>query len=396
MATIGEEAYWGMRPNQLYLSKAFPEYRDDPRSRTLRYATKVIDSDVMDVCDVEVQELVIRQTPGGRQQIKALFFEDDRSIQRLVIQRFFQTSGDKPSRKQHFSFVGEEIDRLLSMVEAVKRAELDDSGKVRFSDEHLGELLNDDDDLLRFLQRHRERLGQLDTVGEFALYLEFCERKRQVELFEALLHDEDRFAEMAQVWGCRGPEVVWQRFFEHNPWIFGLSLSPVFLSSLDGEKLERVVRGYSVAGDGKRADALMRTNGILSSLCFVEIKTHQTRLLHANAYRAGAWSVSNEVAGAVAQCHATVQAAMREFQTRLATIDGDGNPTGNEIFLYQPRSYLIVGCLDEFMTDHGPNESKFRSFELFRRNLRTPEVVTFDELLERAKATVDCSPSMVR
>ena len=395
MATIDEEAYWGMRSNQLYLSKAFPEYRDDRNSRMLRYTTKVIDSDAMDVCDVEAREIVIRQTPGGRQQIKALFFEDDRSIQRLIIQRF-HANGDKPSKKQHFSFAGEEINRLLWMFEAIKRAELDNSGKMRFSDEYLDKVLSDDADLLGFVQRHRERLGQLDSVGELALYLEFCERRRQVELFGTLLHDEDRFSETALAWGCRGPEAVWQRFFEHNPWIFGLSLSPIFMSSLGGKKLEQVVKGYSIAGEGKRADALMRTNGILSSLCFVEIKTHQTGLLHVNPYRPGTWSVSGEVTGAVAQCHSTVQAAMREFQTRLAMMDGEGNPTGDEIFLYQPRSYLVVGCLDEFMTDHGPNESKFRSFELYRRNLRTPEVVTFDELLERAKATVDCSPSVLR
>lgn len=271
MRTPDEEAFWGMRPNRTYVSKAFPDFGSELTSRMLRYASKVIDSETLEGCSIQSGELVVRQTAGGRQQIKALFFEDDRAIKRLIIQRFF-ADGTKPGKQQAFSFSGEEINQVRWLLEVIKEAELDDSGKVWFSDEYLEEMLGDDADLLSFVQRHRERLGQLDNVGEFALYLEFCERKRQVELFDALLHDEDHVHQMEHVWHCRGPEAVWQHFFERNPWIFGLSLSPIFTSSLDGDRLEQVVRGYSVAGEGKRADAVMRTNGILSSLCFVEIK----------------------------------------------------------------------------------------------------------------------------
>jgi hypothetical protein len=36
----------------------------------------------------------------------------------------------------------------------------------------------------------------------------------------------------------------------------------------------------------------------------------------------------------------------------------------------------------------GINEAKFRSFELYRRHMTRPEILTFDELLERAKFIV--------
>jgi hypothetical protein len=49
---------------------------------------------------------------------------------------------------------------------------------------------------------------------------------------------------------------------------------------------------------------------------------------------------------------------------------------------------LIVGDLSEFQTDVGINENKFRSFELYRRNTARPEILTFDELLERARFIV--------
>lgn len=49
----------------------------------------------------------------------------------------------------------------------------------------------------------------------------------------------------------------------------------------------------------------------------------------------------------------------------------------------------MIGSLGEFDTAHGPNKAKFRSFELFRRNVRRPEIITFDELLHRARFIVE-------
>ena len=74
-------------------------------------------------------------------------------------------------------------------------------------------------------------------------------------------------------------------FFEKNPWIFGYGLGYIFLLGLDDKKLEQVVQGHSVASHGKRVDALMKTKGVISNLCFIEIKTHVTELLNTKPYR---------------------------------------------------------------------------------------------------------------
>jgi hypothetical protein len=55
----------------------------------------------------------------------------------------------------------------------------------------------------------------------------------------------------------------------------------------------------------------------------------------------------------------------------------------------------VIGSLDEFYADHGVNVSKFRSFELYRRNTSRPEVITFDELLERARFIVEHIPAEI-
>lgn len=49
---------------------------------------------------------------------------------------------------------------------------------------------------------------------------------------------------------------------------------------------------------------------------------------------------------------------------------------------------MVIGSLQEFSTDKGVNEDRYRSFELFRQNTNSPEIFTFDELYERAKFIV--------
>lgn len=376
-----------MHPDQTYVSRAFPDNPFDTEGRLKRIATKVIDCDGEHVCEVQRNEVTIRQTVGGRQEIKAVFFEDDRTVQNLVFQKFTTRSG-KP-HKLSFSFSGNEIDVIRWLLEVINRASFEDSGKIRFADQQLRELFENEYDLIQFLHRNIDQLQRLDAVKYMTEYLEFCERKRQLEKFELLLEDPEYFNDLKAAEGVDKDEALWQNFFEKNPWIFGLGLSPIYLTSLPDRKLEQVVSGYSIAAEGKRADALMKTNGALSALCFVEIKTHKTPLLKPGTYRSGTWSVSPEVAGAVGQCHITVQSAMNNLRTRLELTDRMGNPTGDAMYLYQPRSFLVVGRLNEFMAEHGANEIQYRSFELFRRNLHSPEILTFDELFQRAKATVE-------
>lgn len=87
---------------------------------------------------------------------------------------------------------------------------------------------------------------------------------------------------------------------------------------------------------------------------------------------------------------ATVQAAAENIRRKLEPTEDDGTPTGEEaLFNYDPRAFLVVGSLSQFKTDTGINEQKFRSFELFRRNTRRPEILTFDELYERARFIVE-------
>jgi len=210
-------------------------------------------------------------------------------------------------------------------------------------------------------------------------------RRQQLEFMEKLLSDKDFFTEVREQWNVRGQEAVWQRFFEINPWIFGQGLDMIAFGGVSEERLEQITTGATVAEAGKRVDALLATLGKVRSLCFVEIKHHETKLLQTSEYRPETWGPSMELAGAVAQSHKTVQKALRSIGTKLEEKDEDGFPTGELFFNYAPRSYVVAGTTSQFVQDGFIHEAKFSSFEMFRRNLRCPDVVTFDELLERTR-----------
>jgi len=108
----------------------------------------------------------------------------------------------------------------------------------------------------------------------------------------------------------------------------------------------------------------MKTQALVKSLCFVEVKRHDTPLLASNAYRPDAWSPSLDLSGGVAQVQSTVQGALEDFGRRIMPADATGNPSGEVLFNIQPRSFLVVGSLGEFVSERGGNESRFRSFEL--------------------------------
>ena len=186
-----------------------------------------------------------------------------------------------------------------------------------------------------------------------------------------------------------GREGVWQHFFESNPWIFGTGLAPQFLHSWDPAGLERAIVGASAFGPGKRADGLLRTAGALSALVFVEIKTHETPLLHAEEYRSGAWRISDEVAGGVAQCQTQLDMAIQSLGRDVSRDDADGFEAGEWTAVCRPRSVLVVGSLNDFVRDGRRNQRQFESFERFRRSIKDPEIITFDELFSRSRMVVE-------
>jgi len=331
-------------------------------------------------------EIVLRLARGSTKIIKAKFFEDNRQILVLSIQGY-NPATDKPHNAS-FSFIGDEITKLYDFLKSIQIMQLDNSHAMRISDEDLEKFILSKEQIERLVSKDpRPFIEMIKTEVTTEDIIAIGYRKKQLEVFKQLLDDVNYFEKLRAKKRCN-VESLWQQYFEKNSWIFGYGLGYVFLTGLDEKKLEQVVQGYNVGNYGKRVDALMKTKGLISSLCFVEIKTHNTPLLNRTPYRPGCWAVSSELSGAVAQVQGTVASAVVSLSDKIAIKDNLGDPTGEEIFNYQPRSYLVIGDLDEFRTEVGVNEEKLRSFELFRKSINNMEIITFDELFERAKFIV--------
>jgi hypothetical protein len=368
--------------------KTYVSPRIDTRGgRPIRIASKVFESSEPARHAIEQGKLVIRVGEKSRQEIVAKFYEDDRGIYLLTFQKWNSDSG-KPYEKSHFSFRGDEVARIIQFLVDIKRIDLTNPGKVNLTDEELRRVLLSNDQARQLVSDNQELFASLvanEITARDVVAVGY--RRTQLERYSRLLNDPEYFEAEREILHTTR-EGVWQRFFEENTWIFGYGLSYIFLGHLAGDGLEHVVRGYSVAGEGKRVDALMKTRALVSSLCFVEIKRHDTPLLQSDPYRSGCYAPSDELAGGVVQVQGTLQVAAEHLANFVEPKDEQGNPTGERLYNYQPRSFLIVGCLEEFVGPRGVNENRFRSFELFRRNVLSPEILTFDELLERARYIV--------
>lgn len=365
-----------------------------PRVKTaqgpLRIASKVIDSEGLHYA-TEKKELVLRRTESGRTEIVAKFMEDSRCLTVVTLQAFNGNTGNP--QNTHFSFVGSEIRNLLTFFENIAAVDFKDGEKVNISDAELRKLTLSKAQAANLVHDNQEVFTEAIEAAltrEDVVALGY--RKKQVQTFGRLLCEPDYFDQVKASKQTRGDEALWQMFFEKNQWIFGYGLSYFFVTGFEDKKLEQVVEGHDLLKRGKRADGLMKTRGIINSLCFVEIKTHMTKLLDSTSYRVGCWAPSKELCGAVAQVQGTVAAAMRSLYGMFRLNDNDGSPTGEQVFNFRPRAFIVVGSLNEFVHEHGVNNDQLRSFEMYRNSITGIDILTFDELYERSKFIVAAAP----
>lgn len=174
-------------------------------------------------------------------------------------------------------------------------------------------------------------------------------------------------------------EGKWQSFFEHNKWIFGYGLDYHILQQ---EQTQPHYGGDRVDGQGgQRGDYLTSTMGDLSFTVLVEIKTPITSLLQGTKeIRNGAWSLSKELTDAVSQIEANI--ATWEKDGSRQDDNKDRFETEN-IFTVRPKGIIVIGVLSQLDT-----RSKRETFQRFRKSIHGIDIITFDELFQRAKFIV--------
>lgn len=171
-------------------------------------------------------------------------------------------------------------------------------------------------------------------------------------------------------------ENKWQDFFEENKWIFGYGLNYQILKQ---EQVQPHYGGTIISGaGGQRGDFLTSTVGDINFTVLVEIKTPETPLLQGTKeIRNGAWSLSKDLTDALSQIEANVSTWDKDGSRQVGNID---NFESRDVYTVQPKGILVIGCLSELNI-----RSKRDTFQRFRKSIHGIDILTFDELYNRAK-----------
>lgn len=161
-------------------------------------------------------------------------------------------------------------------------------------------------------------------------------------------------------------EDEWQQFFNENPIILSLAFGYPIIKVQDRAS----VGGRKFSGSGEKITDFLVKNSMINSAAIIEIKTPQKKLLNEKPFRDAVYTPSSELSGSINQ--ALDQKHM--FEREIAVIKENSG-------IYDLKSYSVHCCL--IIGTIPSDEDRQKSFELFRRNSKNVEIVTFDELLKK-------------
>jgi hypothetical protein len=206
-------------------------------------------------------------------------------------------------------------------------------------------------------------------------------RKNQLEVFKRLLSEPAEVLNYQKANGLREdqPEAAWQHYFASNEWIFGYGLDYRFKGILQGQ-----FYASDTDADGSQSVISDFLLGDKRFTTFVELKTPETPLFSRTQNRSRAWRLSTALLDSVSQILEQKASGMLKFE-RDALYDENGRRIAQRP--YDPKVVLLIGHWNELerSSSDRERETKQRTFELFRRDSRNVEIVTYDELLERAQ-----------
>jgi hypothetical protein len=360
-------------PDTIYVSKLIESENSVTNVKSSRRVIRKVFGEQESSEVVRVKgEFILRSSPTGRDQIKVVVHEGENKRIGFVLQKFRGDTGN-PIKETNFSFYDNEFQELLEFLDLVQFIDLSKTNNFKLSLSNLRNkvLVDREDkeliDTFAHLQGN-DRTKFLEKMRESDLTKQDLDilsgRKDGLSLFYQKLYVDNDW-----------DEPKWQSFFSDNTWIFGYGLDYQFLSILQKEAAVS-----NVDTDGKNtvnSDFLM---GSTDFTVLVELKRPDTLLFENGKNRSHSWRLSQYLVHAVSQILA--QKAAWEIKSSQTNYDENGN------IIYQktrdPKAILIIGRKDEIKGNPRDFEIKQKTFELYRRDSRNVEILTYDELYERA------------
>lgn len=308
------------------------------------------------------------------------------------INSFKITKFDRTKEVESLTFSKVTLTNIINFLELISSLDIKDIDQRKISLNQISKI-DAKNSISQLIQSTLENEDQAELLKSFLTNgLITCQdmvntgyRKQQLDLFGKLLYEPDTLSEYQTTNQLTSfsQEKTWQHFFEKNEWIFGYGLDYRFNKILQREahlNTDNLDGSNSVIADYVIADNKFTT--------FVEIKRPNTPLFKTQKLRGNCWRLSNDLYEAHSQILEQKISAQTKFETNQAGYCSQGKRIKQGA--YDPKAILIIGSWNEIDKDDEFTQNlKIRTLELFRRDLRNIEIITFDELYDRAQFIVE-------
>lgn len=216
---------------------------------------------------------------------------------------------------------------------------------------------SDQHQVLKLLSSNKRVIAesQPDKLVKLQNDIELVSLERLIETYDEMI-------------GKRLSENRWQNLFNENPFILNLAFGYPIIKVQD----QASVGGRKLSGSGDKISDFLVKNTTTNNIALFEIKTPSTKLLNKNEYRDGVFTPSADLSGSINQ------ALDQRYKLQKEITSLKENSRTYDLETYSVHCVLIVGQTPD-------DVDKQKSFELFRRNSKDVEIVTFDELLGKLK-----------
>ncbi|MBZ9650716.1 Shedu anti-phage system protein SduA domain-containing protein [Psychroflexus montanilacus] len=360
--TQEEEIILNYKPNRLYWhefekGRFFQVVHEDEKSATMKFAPRTM--------------------------LKVVYIEKYGDIEGFELIKL--VSGKETERIKLSKFNFAQLREFLRFINEIDLKGITEKRLKIFDDQDL------DEDSIRSVKTLLSKEGGADVVETLINegiisskdIVNTSFRKRGLDIFQKLKDSPDYWKTYADENDIskHSEEKVWQYFFEKNQWIFGYGLDYRFKNILQRETHlsdSNIDGTNTVIGDYLLGDKFFTT--------FVELKKPSTPLFSREKNRSNSWRLSNDLIDSVSQILEHKSSGMIKLEKQQYV---EGEPLNQKA--YDSKVVLIIGDWRELEKSSNTEEKeiKKKTLELFRRDSRNVEILTFDELYERAKFIIE-------
>lgn len=253
-----------------------------------------------------------------------------------------------------------------------------DSYLVDFKSKGQAEKLKELYSLSEHIKLNKQEIKELlfpqrkNTIHWFYAFLKYLQNNQGTKAFESY-RNKHSIKE-------RGEEAIWHHFLKNHDWIIGLNVDLKFIRDLLTK--QKVGNPNSKGAGSPEVDLL----GISYFTTLIELKTSKTKIFtpsKTSKSRANTWDFSSDFIEAYSQ----VLSQRTELLKDKDIMDENGAIIDNKIHrVLDPKAVLIIGNRNLEFPHIRNSEKDVKSdcFERLRRDNRNVEIITFDELFERA------------